>query len=225
MPTAAVSPKVCEASPAVAHPSPTARRLLQAGALALAIGLTACGEDSSDQGARTQTGTSAVTVTAGACKPGAVPTPANTEGPYFKPGSPERASLLDPGLDGTRLLLSGRVLTTDCRAVPDAKLDFWQADDAGRYDNQGFRLRGHQVTDSRGRYRLRTIVPAQYESRPPHIHVKVKPRGGAVFTTQLYFPGAERNQGDSFFDKRLLIDVRNGPGGERGSFDFVVDGG
>src|SRR5262249_59582752 len=56
-------------------------------------------------------------------------------------------------------------LGRDCRPLAGALLDFWQADDDGSYDNQGFRLRGHQFTDAQGRYLLSTIVPAAYAGR------------------------------------------------------------
>src|SRR3712207_6926313 len=56
-----------------------------------------------------------------------------------------------------------RSVDTRCRPVAGALLDFWQADARGEYDNSGFRLRGHQFADSRGRYRLRTVVPRSEE--------------------------------------------------------------
>ena len=68
--------------------------------------------------------------------------PAPDGGPYYKRSSPQRASLLEPGIGGTRLVISGWVLSTTCRPVEQALLDFWQADDRGQYDNSGFRLRG-----------------------------------------------------------------------------------
>src|SRR5688500_7919789 len=42
-------------------------------------------------------------------------TPAQTEGPYFTPNSPERASLVESGMRGTRMVLTGRVLSTTCQ--------------------------------------------------------------------------------------------------------------
>ena len=81
------------------------------------------------------------------------------------------------------------MLTRACKPLAGALLDFWQADDKGRYDNSGSRLRGHQFTDAEGRYRLRSVVPGLYPGRTRHIHVKVQSRDGRVLTTQLYFPG------------------------------------
>jgi protocatechuate 3,4-dioxygenase beta subunit len=155
----------------------------------------------------------------------ATSTPAQTEGPYFKPSSPERASLVEPGIEGTRIVVSGRVLTTDCVPVPRALIDVWQANDRGEYDNAGFRLRGHQFTDADGRYRLETIVPGIYPGRTRHIHVKVQAPGGPVLTTQLYFPGEAQNRRDGIFDPALVMATDETAQGKRGTFDFVVNGG
>lgn len=116
-------------------------------------------------------------------------TPSQMEGPYYTADTPERNSLLEDGMQGTRLILVGFVLDQNCQPLADTWLDFWQADTNGDYDNAGYRLRGHQFTDEQGRYYLETILPGLYLSRPiEHIHVKVKPQGGAEVTSQLYFP-------------------------------------
>jgi protocatechuate 3,4-dioxygenase beta subunit len=112
-----------------------------------------------------------------------------TEGPYYSPNTPERNILFEEGMEGTKLILAGYVLDQDCNPVPNAWLDFWQADARGEYDNAGYRLRGHQYTDEQGRYYLETVLPGLYQSRPiEHIHVKVRPEGGEEITSQLYFP-------------------------------------
>jgi protocatechuate 3,4-dioxygenase beta subunit len=116
-------------------------------------------------------------------------TQVQTEGPYYKADTPERNSLYEEGMTGTRLILVGYVLDQTCQPLPNAWLDFWQADANGEYDNTGYRLRGHQFTDAQGRYYLETILPGLYASRPiEHIHVKVRPEGGQEITSQLYFP-------------------------------------
>jgi len=148
---------------------------------------------------------------------------AQTEGPFFTAGSPERTSLLESGMGGTKLVLSGVVMSTACKPIAKAKLDFWQADDKGVYDNSGFRLRGHQFTDDQGRYRLETVVPGLYTGRTEHIHVKIQAPGKAVVTSQLYFPDVARNTNDGSFDATLLIAVQGTPAaGLQGKFDFVV---
>ena len=152
------------------------------------------------------------------------PTLAQTEGPYFTPGTPRRRSLVAPGMAGTHLTLTGRVLTTRCRPVPRALLSFWQCDARGVYDNAGFRLRGHQLADAQGRWRLETIVPGIYPGRTRHIHVKVQASRRPVLTTQLYFPGEPRNRTDGIFDPELVVaGWRRVSGGRAARFDFVLD--
>ena len=151
------------------------------------------------------------------------PTIAQTEGPFFKPRSPERRALLEPGLGGAKLVVSGLVLTRSCKPVANALLDFWQADDAGAYDNQGFRLRGHQFADARGAFRLETIVPGLYAGRTRHIHVKVQAPRERPLTTQLYMPGEPANARDGLFRPALLLrNVTNGTTVE-GAFEFILD--
>ena len=150
-------------------------------------------------------------------------TPAQTEGPYFKPSSPERGSLLDPEMRGRRLVVTGVVRGTDCKPVPRALLDFWQADAGGRYDNSGFRLRGHQFTDAEGRYRLETIVPGVYPGRARHIHVKAQAPSRPPLTTQMYFPGEASNARDGLFDPALLVTLADAADGATARFDFVLD--
>jgi protocatechuate 3,4-dioxygenase beta subunit len=114
------------------------------------------------------------------------------------------------------------VLSRNCKPIAGALLDFWQADAKGQYDNSAFRLRGHQFTDADGRYRLKTVVPGNYDGRTRHIHVKVQPRGGSVLTTQLYFPGEEKNRSDGLFRKALLVRTAKNEGWLAGRFDFVL---
>jgi protocatechuate 3,4-dioxygenase beta subunit len=107
-----------------------------------------------------------------ACDDGDEPTVAQTEGPFFKPSSPERGRLREPGMAGAAMTLTGFVLSRGCRPLPGALVELWHADHAGRYDNAGYRLRGHQFTDAQGRYRFETIVPGLYVGRTRHFHVK-----------------------------------------------------
>jgi protocatechuate 3,4-dioxygenase beta subunit len=149
-------------------------------------------------------------------------TPAVTEGPYFKAGSPTRTSLVVAGMSGTRLHLTGRVLTSGCAPVAGARLDFWQADASGAYDNSGYRLRGNQTTNADGSYTLETVVPGLYPGRTEHIHVKVQSPGRPVLTTQLFFPNVSRNQQDGIFNSRLLINSQSTADGVQGTFDFIL---
>jgi len=168
------------------------------------------------------TPTSAAQAPVSTCKSPAALTPELTEGPYFKANSPERASLLEAGTTGTKLVLTGAVFTTDCQPVAHALLDFWQADASGQYDNTGYTLRGHQYTDATGHYQLTTVVPGLYPGRTEHIHLKVQAPGGPVITSQLFFPGVPNNDEDGIFNPKMLLTVQETSDGLTATFDFVV---
>src|ERR1700740_3221573 len=107
---------------------------------------------------------------------------------------------------GERIIVSGRVLDSDGRPVPDTLIEIWQANASGRYAHAvddhpapldpNFTGAGRCVTDSLGRYRFVTIKPGAYPWRnhynawrPAHIHFSLF---GRAFTqrliTQMYFP-------------------------------------
>ncbi|MBC7891851.1 MAG: intradiol ring-cleavage dioxygenase [Sphingobacteriaceae bacterium] len=152
------------------------------------------------------------------------PTPAQTEGPFFKTKSPKRSRLTEPGAVGTPMLVTGQVLGTNGQPVANALLDWWHADDAGEYDNQGFRLRGHHFSNAQGRFRLETIAPGRYPGRTRHFHVKVQAPGKSVLTTQLYFPDEPGNDRDRIFNEKLLMKLtKNADQSLGGAFTFVVN--
>ena len=150
-------------------------------------------------------------------------TPSQTEGPYFTPNSPERTNLVEAGMKGDRIALTGFVLDRRCRPVPHALLDLWHANADGEYDNVGYRLRGHQFSDAKGRFLFETIVPGLYPGRTRHFHVKVQAPGQDILTTQLYFPGEPWNDRDRIFDAALLMDVKQDGGTKIGRYDFILD--
>lgn len=157
------------------------------------------------------------------CKDGDEPTIRQTEGPFYKPRSPQRADLREPGAAGKAVELSGVVLTRSCRPVAGALVDLWHADAQGEYDNKGFRFRGHIFADGEGRFRFLTIMPALYPGRTRHYHVKVQAPDRPILTTQLYFPGEPGNARDGLFRSALLMRVAEAGGGLAARFDFVLD--
>lgn len=158
-----------------------------------------------------------------ACGESHGPTPSQTEGPYFTPNSPLRAGLYETGMDGTRLRVGGLALDRNCRPLANLLVDLWQADAQGRYDNAGYRLRGHQFTDAEGRWQFDTVLPGLYPGRTRHLHVKLQPRGGRILTTQLYFPGdAASNARDRIFDRRLLMNAAGDAEQMIARYDFVL---
>jgi protocatechuate 3,4-dioxygenase beta subunit len=108
---------------------------------------------------------------------------------------------------GERIVVSGRVLDENGKAVPHTLVEIWQANAAGRYPHPtdqhnapldpNFSGAGRTFTDAEGRYRFITIRPGEYPWRnhynawrPAHIHFSLF--GQAFLTrmiTQMYFPG------------------------------------
>jgi len=134
-------------------------------------------------------------------------TPRSYEGPFYRPSSPQRLSLVEAGNAGTRVMLTGVIRSTSCQPIEGALLDFWQADSDGHYDAHGFTMRGQQYSDDQGRYRLETFIPGLYPGRTRHIHVKLQRPGGDLLTTELYFPGEPRNLLDGQFTIALLVNI------------------
>ena len=139
-------------------------------------------------------------------------TPTELTGPVFGYGEVKRGDhdltkqhAGDP--IGERIIVSGRVLDQSGRPVPDALVEIWQANSAGRYPHRidqhdaptdpNFTGCGRALTDKRGNYRFVTIRPGAYPWRnhhnawrPAHIHFSLF---GQAFlqrlVTQMYFPG------------------------------------
>lgn len=193
----------------------TRRRRLFTGVALLLLSVYAYGRQSGDVPV-------AVAAQASASCSGNI-TPAVTEGPYYKAGSPERTSLVTQSTGGTKVVLTGYVFDKNCQPISHAWLDFWQADAVGAYDNSGYNLRGHQYTDQAGRYTLETVVPGEYPGRTVHIHVKVQAPNGPVLTTQLFFPGVARNANDSIFNQALLVSVQDTATSKTAGYNFVLN--
>ena len=149
-------------------------------------------------------------------------TPEETAGPFFQPNSPLKNNFREPGVKGASIDLTGFVLDRRGKPVQGVLLDFWHADGDGEYDLRGFRCRGHQFSDSDGRYVLETVLPGLYPGRTRHYHVRLQAAHGPILTTQLYFPGEERNDSDSLFRRDLLVRIREAKAGPIASFNFVL---
>jgi protocatechuate 3,4-dioxygenase beta subunit len=111
------------------------------------------------------------------------PTPPDALGPFYEPRAPVRAKV------GTGYILTGRVLAArTCRAISRARIEFWLANPQGQYDD------AHRATvfaARRGGYRFESNKPPSYESRPPHIHIRVSAPGFRTLVTQ-HYPRASR---------------------------------
>lgn len=107
---------------------------------------------------------------------------------------------------GQRIIVAGRVLDEDGRAVPSSVVEIWQANAAGRYIHAkdswdapidpNFTGAGRVITDAEGRYRFVTVRPGAYPWgnhknawRPSHIHLSLLgPAFATRLVTQMYFP-------------------------------------
>ncbi|WP_418317867.1 intradiol ring-cleavage dioxygenase [Piscinibacter sakaiensis] len=153
--------------------------------------------------------------------------PSMTAGPFYP--SPEyRARQLDWDADLTRvgtgpgraagewLDLVGTVVDRQGRIIDRAEIEIWQCDVHGSYRHprgagarvdEAFQGFGSSVADAQGRYRFRTIKPAPYPGRTPHIHVRLRHPSFGEFTSQLFVDGEPANAGDFLF-RQMSADER-----------------
>lgn len=162
------------------------------------------------------------------------PTTTDILGPFFSEGAPQTNTIVPEGYEGERLFLTGKLTATDCENnIADAVLDFWQANENGAYDNDGYNFRGKIITDAEGNYSLETIVPGKYlngsQYRPAHIHLKVQAEGYDELVTQIYFQGDTDIPADPLASSPAaagrIINLSPGFAGDWfGSFDIVLSG-
>ncbi|MFI8744388.1 twin-arginine translocation signal domain-containing protein [Pseudomonas sp. NPDC077186] len=176
------------------------------------------------------------------------PTAGDILGPYYRFGAPFLAQLAGPEEAGERLVVSGTVLSADCRTpIANALVEVWQANGAGLYDTQTpgnytdkgrFHLRGMLYTDAQGRYRIETVMPGRYPvppnlpgleqyggiTRPAHIHFRVMEALHVPVTLQLYFAGDPHIAEDPWASQHPdnVIALEADGQGRRGTFDIVL---
>ena len=152
------------------------------------------------------------------------PTESDMLGPFYKEDAPFKQRLGE-GIEGERLIITGKVMDMRCQPLKGAILDIWQANSTGEYDNKGFTLRGKVETNNDGVYLIDTIIPKEYGqgdiTRPGHIHLKVGVPNQPTLTTQLYF------EGDPYLtdleDKSLIMKITDSNGTKKAKFDFVIE--
>lgn len=149
------------------------------------------------------------------------PTPAQTEGPFYPVALPADSDFdLLAQADrrytrGQPAWLEGTVVDTAGRAVRGAQVEIWQCDQDGHYHHPGdggradpaFQGFGRVQVAADGGYRFRTIRPAPYSGRTPHIHLKVRLGARELLTTQVYVDGDPGNTRDGLW-RRLDADER-----------------
>jgi protocatechuate 3,4-dioxygenase beta subunit len=187
--------------------------------LAIMIGLVAGRRLGAAAG---QTGLEGFTLAGPPCTPDERATPAVPADASYRPGAPERSSLVERGVVGTPLTWSGTVTGLTCGRVKGALVEVWQADAHGVYGQSGFRLRGTQRTDADGAFRFETIVPGAAPGRAPHIGVHVVVAGKPDFWTELFFPNDPQNAKDARFNPRLVLTMGGTATHRTGMFDLVL---
>jgi protocatechuate 3,4-dioxygenase alpha subunit len=153
-------------------------------------------------------------------------TTSQTVGPYFSIGLTrlKKVDLAGPGVAGERIIISGRVLDGDGKAVPDALIEVWQANSHGKYahpaDEQkkpletSFLGYGRIPVEENGRFCFTTVKPGRVpgpdgKEQAPHIAVSVFARGLLRrLVTRIYFPDEPANAGD--FILNLVEPARRG---------------
>src|SRR5437764_8313643 len=146
-------------------------------------------------------------------------------GPFHRLGAPEMpegGNIAHRDTTGVPTLVSGRVLDLEGRPVAGAVLDVWQAQTNGLYDAQdanpdALHMRGKFMSDSEGRYLLRTVLPVNYPIpsdgpvgamlkatgrhpwRPAHIHFVVSAEGYEPVTTHIFDRTDPYLQSDAVF--------------------------
>jgi len=113
-----------------------------------------------------------------------------------------------PPARGEHLDLRGAVVDGNGRAIDGVEVEIWQCDVFGSYRHPrgageridaGFQGFGSTRSDARGVYRFRTIRPAPYPGRAPHIHVKLRHPSFGEVTSQLFVAGDPRNDADFLY--------------------------
>ena len=134
---------------------------------------------------------------------------------------------------GEHIVLEGVVLDAAGQVVPDAMIEIWQADAAGRYadgsSNSGFIGFGRSSTSEDGVYRFKTIRPGRVdEAQAPHIAVGVFGRGLLKrLATRVYFEDEASNADDPILalipaERRDTLIARRD--GDVWRFDIVLQG-
>ena len=170
-----------------------------------------------------------------------VPTPRQSEGPFYPRRLPadQDADLTEFGggrPEGQIIDVVGRVTDVRAKSLSGAVVEIWQADARGYYPNVGmggadpnFQGYGAVRTGADGEYRFRTIRPALYSGRTRHIHFKVHPAAASGVTTQMYFPDEPANARDGLLQsipqgapRQAVIASLEGGDPPRFRFDIVI---
>lgn len=118
-------------------------------------------------------------------------------GPFYKRQAPNTSMMRAAGDAGMPLTVAGGVYDTRGDLVPEAKVEVWQTDNAGHYDNEGYRYRAVLMPGANGKYSFDSVMPGHYPQRVcQHVHYLVTAPGHKPLITQLYFATDPVFEGD-----------------------------
>lgn len=173
-------------------------------------------------------------------------TPFQTLGPFFDFALviPNGEVVASPSAAGRHITIEGTVRDSAGSPLPDALIEIWQADAAGRYRHPsdpgsgsadaGFDGFGRVATDRAGAFLFKTVVPGRVPGmdgrlQAPHIAVGVLARGILTrLVTRMYFEDDAANDEDEVLS--LVPAARRGTllarrsGDDRYRFDIVLQG-
>ncbi len=110
---------------------------------------------------------------------------------------------------GEIIMVKGKILDDQCKAVEGAVVEIWQSNHHGKYHHEydkngthdpNFQGWGQAITNKDGSYQFKTIIPGLYTGRTRHIHFKIARRGYHELVTQMYFDGEEGNSKDGLLN-------------------------
>lgn len=116
------------------------------------------------------------------------PTPACELGPFYKRLAPSVSTMRGNDDPGMPLSVGGGVYSISGEILHEAKVEVWQTDHFGHYDNGGYKFRAVLRPDDKGGYSFESVMPGHYPQRVcQHVHYLVQAPGHKPLITQLYF--------------------------------------
>ena len=125
------------------------------------------------------------------------PTPPCELGPFYKRLAPHETNMRTDKDPGMPMNVAGNVYSESGEILPNAKVEVWQTDHFGHYDNRGYRFRATLASSQKGSYEFESVLPGHYPQRVcQHVHYLVTAPGHKPLTTQLYFGSDPVFEGD-----------------------------
>ena len=146
---------------------------------------------------------------------GQTETAANLLGPFWRMNSPrteDGGSIVRSPTPGPAMFVTARIQDQSGKPIEGAEVDIWHSSPEGFYEQQDpkqadMNLRGKFMTDAKGEFRFRSVLPAGYpipndgpvgdliraqnrhHYRPAHLHFLIYKTGFKTLISQVYVNG------------------------------------